>query len=824
MAQTARLSGAAKPPQQQTLSSVAAGIDLDVEAVQAQVDAVLGDDLYWFPIRHHSPTAARHVEQVVKARRPQILFLEEPAEANALLPHIVDTETQPPVAVYSSYRDDDNVLGLAGILSPAQDIPTRSATWSPLLAYSPEYIAMKIAHRLNIEVVFIDLPHYALLGPRSIASRTRDISPEDSNTDDLIATSDFYQALAKVAGYRNWDEAWDCLFEFGGFAGDAEQFRRELAVFCAAARRTTPRARMLADGTLEREAFMIATIQQTLTERQIPPTEAMVICGGFHLFMDRTPSVPIPPLPAGTTSVSLVPYSFFRVSDLSGYAAGNRAPQFYQSWWEQTRKGTVDDLLANHIVAVLKRARRYGEVVSPADAISVAHHARMLAHLRRHETPVLDDIHDAIITCCCKGNPEHEGIQLQRAMDEIDIGRAIGKVTPRIGRLPLVEDFFNTMANFGLAELLSEEKRMTIRLDKRQEYERQKSAFLHRLAFLEVPIGQLDDARNPAAIEATLFREQWTLRWSPQIEPKLTKENLYGDTIEAAVFARLRERMAESVHDAGHSSDHLRQAVEMDLPDLIQQMQDQCEASIATDARLISLAKALLNLTLIDRQADFRNLRRDVIQQILVHCYQRACFAIPASASPPEDEQEHVISALKIMAESVFRDMDDLYDRDLFARQVMSAAEESTVPFLKGALYGMLVELRVLPTSEVAELIQSYAQSPSEIMVKAGDFLDGMLAVSRTSIMLGADNLITAIEALLRAADEQSFLTMLPRIRAAFERLHDHDRDSIALRVAEMHGLKEAKHLTALNTSHEAALIITRIDRQANEIMNRWAM
>ena len=34
-------------------------------------------------------------------------------------------ETHPPVAIYSSYRDDDNVLGWAGVLSPAEDIPAR---------------------------------------------------------------------------------------------------------------------------------------------------------------------------------------------------------------------------------------------------------------------------------------------------------------------------------------------------------------------------------------------------------------------------------------------------------------------------------------------------------------------------------------------------------------------------------------------------------------------------------------------------------------------------------------------------------------------------
>jgi hypothetical protein len=99
-----------------------------------------------------------------------------------------------------------------------------------------------------------------------------------------------------------------------------------------------------------------------------------------------------------------VPYSFFRISGLSGYGAGNRASQFYQSVWELGPEGDLEEFLARHAVAILKRARREGESVSSADAISVAQHARMLAALRRPPAPILDDIHDAVITCCCKGS------------------------------------------------------------------------------------------------------------------------------------------------------------------------------------------------------------------------------------------------------------------------------------------------------------------------------------------------------------------------------------------------------------------------------------
>src|SRR5690606_8523307 len=104
----------------------------------------------------------------------------------------------------------------------------------------------------------------------------------------------------------------------------------------------------------------------------------------------------------------------------------------------------------------------------------------------------------------------------------------------------------------------------------------------------------------------------------------------------------------------------------------------------------------------------------------------------------------------------------------------------------------------------------------------AGDLLDGVLAVSRTSIMVGADALIGAVDELLRSADWDAFLLMLPKLRGAFERLHERQRDSIALRVAERYGLKEAAALTELRTSVGAAARIAEIDRQVAAIMSEW--
>jgi hypothetical protein len=302
------------------LVATAYDVGLDADLLRTRCEAVLSEKLYWFPVRHHSPAVARQLETVIQARRPKVIFLEGPSEANDLIPYVVDAKTRPPIAIYSSYRDDDNVLGLAGLQSPAPDLPARFACWYPLLTYSPEYVAMVTAKKSGAEVLFMDLPHFALIRPA--AQQDNQPTPEDGKppadhaveieSERLIVESGFYQHLAKVAGYRTWEEAWDSLFECREFT-DAEEFRRELATFCAAARATANPQRVQADGTIERERFMLRTIRQTLKERQLKPEQAMVVCGGFHLFLDRDdPELPPEP-PKGTVYNGL---------DLRGVAGG----------------------------------------------------------------------------------------------------------------------------------------------------------------------------------------------------------------------------------------------------------------------------------------------------------------------------------------------------------------------------------------------------------------------------------------------------------------------------------------------------------------------
>ncbi|AKU93940.1 hypothetical protein AKJ09_00604 [Labilithrix luteola] len=818
---------------------------LDVEKIRQNADAVLREELYWFPVRHHSPAVARHLRTAIRERTPEIIFIEGPSDASELVTHIVDPKTKPPVAIYSSYRDDDNVLGLAGIASPGPDIPAKFASWYPLLPYSPEYVAMKEAAKLGAEVVFVDLPSHALVRSRAergipeegasevpreaieAASEDAEPSPEEASStmpswETLAVESSLYKGLAAAAGYRSWDECWDALFEAPERFTDVESFRAELAYFCAAVRATTPRAQMENDGTFLRESHMLRMITKTLGERKIPASKAMMVCGGFHLFMARELG-PERAIPKGTVYTTVTPYSYARTSDLTGYGAGNRAPAWYARLFERSLESPADAAplaMVDHIVAVLAKARGDGELLSSADAISSSQHARMLASLRGRKSPSLDDVRDGLIACCCKGSMAQEGRYLAKAMVTVETGSALGRVTPALGRLPLVHDFYKQVDELELGDSIAKDARTKLTLDLRKPLDERRSVFFHRLAQIEIPYVELVSAGQ----ESTLFREVWRIAWSPKVDGELAEKNLHGDTVEAAALARLDDELGATGQAVDEITGRLLKASKMDLPGMVQRLQQVAGEAVDSDARLAPLARALTDLVLLEAHTKRRGLSTDVVAELVDRCFGRACFAMPDAANAPPEEHGDVVSAIRSLSEVLLGERGESFDRELFVENAKSAFLYSEAPFLRGALSGVLTELRIQTTAELAAQVAAFAKARPEVLVTCGEFLTGVLQTSRTAVMLGADAIVAAIDELLKAAAWEQFLTLLPQTRGAFEGMHDRVRVSLADRVAVRYGLRaeEGDTIARLETTVEAAQQLVMLDTRVAEMMKSW--
>src|SRR5947209_5051608 len=108
---------------------------VDLADLTKRVDAILAEGLYWYPVRHHSPAIARRIGEAIRLRKPKVIFIEGPAEAQGMIEFLVDSKTRPPVAIYSSFRDDAAAAELAKI-NPLAPAP-RYSVWYPVVSYSP---------------------------------------------------------------------------------------------------------------------------------------------------------------------------------------------------------------------------------------------------------------------------------------------------------------------------------------------------------------------------------------------------------------------------------------------------------------------------------------------------------------------------------------------------------------------------------------------------------------------------------------------------------------------------------------------------------------
>ncbi len=81
---------------------------------------------------------------------------------------------------------------------------------------------------------------------------------------------------------------------------------------------------------------------------------------------------------------------------------------------------------------------------------------------------------------------------------------------------------------------------------------------------------------------------------------------------------------------------------------------------------------------------------------------------------------------------------------------------------------------------------------------------------------------MAAVDELLRNATPEAFLGMVPRLCAAFETLHERQRDGMAIQVAELYGLKEGQSLRTLTTSLGASMLMAQLDAEVAAIMKEW--
>ena len=754
----------------------------------------------YFPVRHHSPACAWHLERLIRELRPECILIEGPRDATPLLPLLAHTETQLPIAFYATY-----------VRKRSDAPPDRLAAFYPLCEFSPEFVAVRVGLELGANVRFIDLTF-----PESVEAQQRGSSECVSRTgrsqsmqnEAWFSHSQLLRAACVRTGSRDPDDLWDHLYEVSYRSLDTAQFMHGVLTYCDLARRDAAEEALKADGCLAREKAMAGQIADE-------PGRTLVVTGGFHtVALPHTkPARPKPlKLAPEDNQMVLMRYTFEQLDRLNGYASGMPSPEFYQRVWEG-----LD--LAQIVVEIARDCRHRNLGVSTADAIAAVSHAQRLAQLRGHQQWSREDLLDGIRSTFIKGADESEGVPVLALARKRLAGDRTGNVPAEAGQPPIVLDFRTTAQRLKLKLDTLNETEAVLDLYRKSNH-RDISRLFHRPTFLDIPFATFDRGPDFVAGEnLDRIQEVWSYSWSPRTESALIERSLYGSTVEEAASNLLLERFAEAEQrgQGGHASfatQLVLHACRMGLHRHTQELLSRVGSLIAVDPALDSLVAAMEDLLMLEVSREPLEAHHlDGLRELAITAYHRACYVIPSLAVTPPEDEARMLEALNGLVQAVRSLGDGPELQQLRSDALLSLASTTGgSAAMRGGAVGLLYAEGRMPEADLVTHLRGHLHSTREGGEDGPHFLRGLLKSARSVLWL-VPALLIRIHEVLREWDDEHFVRLLPLLRLAMADLTPRETDRVAKHVAEMLGTESLQLTTLPDMTVEEMLRAVDVNR-----------
>jgi hypothetical protein len=716
-------------------------------------------------VRHHSPRASRALSAFLEQIDPQVVLVEGPIDATPLIEIITDPETEPPIALLG-YRTD----GVSG-----------SALW-PFAAYSPEYVALAWSRRKKRRAELIDIPVGVSLMERS---ERREERPRD-----------FSEECARARGFRSFEEFWEASFEAPDY--DPSSWRSALLAYAELVRSDAVR-----DVDRKRDAFMLGRIEDTA--KSVAPERIAVVLGAAHaaalLAEDVDPRAADELADPVQTAITVIPYSFPRLSEQLGYGAGNRAPQFYQRAHDRGcsfRRAALEVL-----VELTEHLRLRGYSASLADTIEAYRLAVALSDHRGKAEPGIDEVRESAIATLCRGESDHVDELLRPSV----IGKQVGKVASRIGRNSLQEEFWREVRARKLPEKDSLET-FSLRLNNAVEIAT--SIFLHRLRLADIPyaayVGVDRMRRRPKSVEAdepggfsalSRARETWEAQWTPATDVALVERIIMGDSLLDVSARILRQALGEA-RTTGGAAEVLLESVVTAVPESAAEALAFCDTLASTDDDLPSLAKAsgaLSFLASFGTSRAERAIAHESIDPLLTKTFDRAVLRIEDAVRVSDDAIDPPKRAL-ITLHEIALSQPKIDAAPYFERARVIAESYAPNPSASGVATGLLY---VAHRTTDAEIEIAFAQRLSNLAEPhaAASFLAGFLEVNSLALVR-SPAVVSALDAFITGLEPGRFKDALPVLRRALSGLEDTERRYLLENVVAVRGPKDARLAKAL--------------------------
>jgi hypothetical protein len=659
-------------------------------------------------IRHHGPGSARAVRSYLEELKPDIVLVEGPPEADAMLQWADHEELKPPVAILC-YQPDN----------------LQQSVFYPFAEFSPEWQAILFAKKNKIPVRFFDLPmahQFALDKQEAVQQEEpgKKRQPEELPKDDLISPEqlnsdaagmeeevteeirkDPISYLAEAAGYEEGEKWWEQMFEY---RTGCEQ------VFDA-----------------------VAEAMQSLREN-LPQKEDNDLLKG---------------LPKAKVECTWIPWTYNRLSYYSGYGAGIHSPGWYEHIWHHP---TDDGTRWMSKVAALFREK--GMDTSVAHVIEAVRLAETLASLRGFTKAGLEELNEATLSVLCNG----EDILLQLIHNSLIVSNKMGEVPTNIPKPPLQVDIEKSQKTLRLPPT-ADFKDYT--LDLRKESDLAKSIFLHRLRLLGIGWGTSTQTTGKGT-----FKEQWRLQWNPSFSIDIIERGSWGNTVEEAANKYIIHQ-AEKTTAIQTIAQTLEEALPAELHSAVEVLIRQLNNLSAANGDAVQLMEAVPPLVSVVRYGNVRKTDSERVLSIVRSMITRICISLPnAVVGLVEEAAQTLAEAIANLHDALSL----LEEGDIIAQWqhtlLLIAESDNSAPVISGYATRLLADYKVLQGEGLVKAFH-YRMSRAAAPDKSAAWLEGFLKGSG-SILLVDEDLWTLVNQWVAGLDKETFTQLLPLLRRTF--------------------------------------------------------
>lgn len=754
-----------------------------------------------FGVRHLSPAAAWHLRQLLDRVRPKLVLIEGSDDADELIPHIVSPKSKLPIA----------------ILAYTTDAPVRTFCY-PLATYSPEYQALLWCQQNKVKARFMDLPSSVFLGlmdrddGAAVAEQERteetekekkkkekptlaqivggEAEDEEEEIAPIVAEKprrdSVYDRVAEIAGEPNYETYWERHFEQ---LRAADSYWNAARGYGAELRAMEDFSTRHAAENLVREAYMRRKIQQAITEG-FKPEQIVVVTGAFHataLGPDLPPMTDeeFAKLRKRESKMTLMPYSFFKLSSQSGYGAGNHAPAYFEMVWNSYNENTAAGLPTLFLTNVTRELRASGTFRSTAEVIEGVRLAEAMAGMRG-SLPTLRELQDAAVTLLGQGDPA----VVRESLLRVEVGTAIGALAKGVSQTSIQDDFYRELSRLKLEQFKASVKR-DLDLDLRENrhvktaeaafLDLDRSSFLHRLAVLEVPFAHKQTVRQ----EGTTWAERWALQWTPEAEIAIIEAVLLGETIELAVAFKFKQTL-EKCASIAEASTVIRQACECGMSGSIELARQTLQRLANDSSDFTALASATHELGLVIRYGDVRQFNAEPLKPLLEQLFLEGTLSLVGAASCDLAAAKKMVAGMNEL-NKVALDYTSLIDEPLWIGELQKLAEADHLnPLLSGYACALLVERNLISNDELAKEV-SRRLSPGIAADLGAGWFDGLSQRNRYALLTRLV-LWEQLAGYVASLADDEFKRALVFLRRAFGEFSPQEKQSICENLGEIWG------------------------------------